>query len=278
MKNKIVVAIITVALSASIGAGAMAAASHFITKVPASNVAAAQTTEVNAEDMKAEEEAAKKAAEKKAAEEKAAKEAAEKKAAAEKAAKEAAEEKAAKAAAEKKAAEEEAARKAAKLRAAEEQAAKEAAEKKAAEEEAARKAAEHRAAEEEAARRAAEKKAAEEEAARKAAEAENAIQYVTGTVTSMDGNRWQIRSEGCSITLQVAGTEMYIQDYVTEGDEITVVIKGQMKEDGWKVIQVYDYTVHEDICSDDLYDDDYAEFDDDDAYEYVEICEDDMYN
>ena len=71
---------------------------------------------------------------------------------------------------------------------------------------------------------------------------------------------------------------MYIQDYVTEGDEITVVIKGQMKEDGWKVIQVYDYTVHEDICSDDLYDDDYTEFDDDDAYEYVEICEDDMYN
>ena len=63
MKNKIVATIITIALSASLGAGAVAIGSHFVTKLPASNVAAAQTTEVKAEETKAEEEAAKKLAE-----------------------------------------------------------------------------------------------------------------------------------------------------------------------------------------------------------------------
>ena len=55
MKNKIVATIITIALSASLGAGAVAIGSHFVTKLPASNVAAAQTTEVKAEETKTEE-------------------------------------------------------------------------------------------------------------------------------------------------------------------------------------------------------------------------------
>ena len=36
MKNKIVATIITIALSASLGAGAVAIGSHFVTKLPAS--------------------------------------------------------------------------------------------------------------------------------------------------------------------------------------------------------------------------------------------------
>ena len=46
-------------------------------------------------------------------------------------------------------------------------------------------------------------------------------------------------------------------------DEITVVIKGQMTDNGWKVIQINDFTDHED-------DFDYDEYDE---YDYFDDCD-----
>ena len=82
----------------------------------------------------------------------------------------------------------------------------------------------------------------------------------------MDGNTWQLRADGCNITLLVAGAETYYEDYVLEGDEITVVIEGQMTSNGWKVIQINDYTDHED-------DFDYDDYDDYDEYDYFDDCD-----
>ena len=121
-----------------------------------------------------------------------------------------------------------------------------------AEEEAMRQAEEEEArrqAEEEEARRQAEeeearRQAEEEEARRKAEEEANRTETITGTVTSVSGDKLQIRADGCSITVLIGGAEKHIQDSIQEGDEITVVIKGQMTENGWNAIKVTDNVSH----------------------------------
>ena len=169
-----------------------------------------------------------------------------------------AEEKAAKEAAEKKAAEEQAAREAAEKKAAEEQAAREAAEEaqRQAEEEAQRQAEEEarRQAEEEAqrqaeeeARRQAEEEAqrqAEEEARRQAEEEANKEQTISGTVTSISGNSMQVRSDGASITIKIGSADMNVKDSIQEGDDVTVVVKGNMSGDGWNATKVTDNVEH----------------------------------
>ena len=153
-----------------------------------------------------------------------------------------AEEKAAKEAAEKKAAEEQAAREAAEKKAAEEQAAREAAEEaqRQAEEEAQRQA-------EEEARRQAEEEAqrqAEEEARRQAEEEANKEQTISGTVTSISGNSMQVRSDGASITIKIGSADMNVKDSIQEGDDVTVVVKGNMSGDGWNATKVTDNVEH----------------------------------
>ena len=82
----------------------------------------------------------------------------------------------------------------------------------------------------------------------------------------MNGNTWQLRADGCNITLLVAGAETYYEDYAQEGDEITVVIKGQMTNNGWKVIQIFDYTEHDEVFDCDDFDDEFEYFDDCDEF------------
>ena len=102
-----------------------------------------------------------------------------------------------------------------------------------------------RQAEEEEARRQAElerQRQAEEEA-RRQAEA-NAEQTLNGTVTAVNGNTLQIRAEGCSITVLIGNAEKHIADTIEVDDEITVVIKGQMTDNGWNAIKVTDNVSH----------------------------------
>ena len=119
-----------------------------------------------------------------------------------------------------------------------------------AEEEAQRQAEEEEArrqAEEEEAQRLAEEEAqrqAEEEAQRQAEEEANKTQTINGTVTSISGSSMQVRAEGCSITVLIGGADMNVQDSIQEGDEVTVVIKGQMTDNGWNAISVTDQVSH----------------------------------
>ena len=62
MKNKLVVTILTIALSAGVGAAGVAVGSHLVTVLPASNVAAAQVTEISVEETNTEDADAEKAA------------------------------------------------------------------------------------------------------------------------------------------------------------------------------------------------------------------------
>ena len=120
-----------------------------------------------------------------------------------------------------------------------------------AEEEAQRQAEEEEArrqAEEEEAQRQAEEEAqrqAEEEEARRQAEEEaNKTQTINGTVTSISGSSMQVRADGCNITVLIGGADMNVQDSIQEGDEVTVVIKGQMTDNGWNAISVTDQVSH----------------------------------
>ena len=105
-----------------------------------------------------------------------------------------------------------------------------------------------RQAEEEEARRQAEEeeaqRLAEEEAQRQAEEEANKTQTINGTVTSISGSSMQVRAEGCSITVLIGGADMNVQDSIQEGDEVTVVIKGQMTDNGWNAISVTDQVSH----------------------------------
>ena len=129
------------------------------------------------------------------------------------------------------------------------QAEEEEARRQAEEEEAQRQAEEEaqRQAEEEEAQRLAEEEAqrqAEEEARRQAEEEANKTQTINGTVTSISGSSMQVRAEGCSITVLIGGADMNVQDSIQEGDEVTVVIKGQMTDNGWNAISVTDQVSH----------------------------------
>ena len=105
-----------------------------------------------------------------------------------------------------------------------------------------------RQAEEEEARRQAEeeeaRRQAEEEAQRQAEEEANKTQTINGTVTSISGNSMQVRADGCNITVLIGGADMNVQDSIQEGDEVTVVIKGQMTDNGWNAISVTDQVSH----------------------------------
>ena len=127
--------------------------------------------------------------------------------------------------------------------------AEEEAQRQAEEEEARRQAEEEEAqrlAEEEAQRQAEEEaqRQAEEEARRQAEEEANKTQTINGTVTSISGSSMQVRAEGCSITVLIGGADMNVQDSIQEGDEVTVVIKGQMTDNGWNAISVTDQVSH----------------------------------
>ena len=119
-----------------------------------------------------------------------------------------------------------------------------------AEEEEARRQAEEeeaqRLAEEEAQRQAEEEaqRQAEEEARRQAEEEANKTQTINGTVTSISGSSMQVRADGCNITVLIGGADMNVQDSIQEGDEVTVVIKGQMTDNGWNAISVTDQVSH----------------------------------
>ena len=104
-----------------------------------------------------------------------------------------------------------------------------------------------RQAEEEEAQRLAEEEAqrqAEEEAQRQAEEEANKTQTINGTVTSISGSSMQVRADGCNITVLIGGADMNVQDSIQEGDEVTVVIKGQMTDNGWNAISVTDQVSH----------------------------------
>ena len=103
-----------------------------------------------------------------------------------------------------------------------------------------------RQAEEEAQRQAEEEaqRQAEEEARRQAEEEANKTQTINGTVTSISGSSMQVRADGCSITVLIGGADMNVQDSIQEGDEVTVVIKGQMTDNGWNAISVTDQVSH----------------------------------
>ena len=127
--------------------------------------------------------------------------------------------------------------------------AEEEAQRQAEEEEARRQAEEEEAqrlAEEEAQRQAEEEaqRQAEEEARRQAEEEANKTQTINGTVTSISGSSMQVRADGCSITVLIGGADMNVQDSIQEGDEVTVVIKGQMTDNGWNAISVTDQVSH----------------------------------
>ena len=130
------------------------------------------------------------------------------------------------------------------------QAEEEEAQRQAEEEEEARRQAEEeeaqRLAEEEAQRQAEEEaqRQAEEEARRQAEEEANKTQTINGTVTSISGSSMQVRADGCSNTVLIGGADMNVQDSIQEGDEVTVVIKGQMTDNGWNAISVTDQVSH----------------------------------
>lgn len=63
-------------------------------------------------------------------------------------------------------------------------------------------------------------------------------------VSNYRGSSMQVRAEGCSITVLIGGADMNVQDSIQEGDEVTVVIKGQMTDNGWNAISVTDQVSH----------------------------------
>ena len=67
---------------------------------------------------------------------------------------------------------------------------------------------------------------------------------MNGTVTAVNGNTLQIRAEGCNITVLIGNAEKHIADTIEVDDEITVVIKGQMTDNGWNAIKVTDNVSH----------------------------------
>ena len=54
----------------------------------------------------------------------------------------------------------------------------------------------------------------------------------------------QVRADGASITVKIGSADKHVKDSIEEGDEVTVVIKGKMDDDGWNATKVTDNVEH----------------------------------
>jgi hypothetical protein len=54
----------------------------------------------------------------------------------------------------------------------------------------------------------------------------------------------QVRSDGASITIKIGSADMNVKDSIQEGDDVTVVVKGNMSGDGWNATKVTDNVEH----------------------------------
>ncbi len=54
----------------------------------------------------------------------------------------------------------------------------------------------------------------------------------------------QVRSDGANITIKIGSADMNVKDSIQEGDDVKVVVKGNMSGDGWNATKVTDNVEH----------------------------------